>query len=443
MLLILASGLGLPQTQTLIIRVKSTGIGLDMDIKKTKPSPKGLSRNQLFLLLAVVLVALVIIAYQRGSDVSVSHEDILLADVQRGDVDITVNGFGILKSNKRQLITAQSPAIVKEIILKAGAIVESGSVIVELENPDINQLVENAQQELSKAKANYRKLLLNNQRELLTEQAAIADTKTQLEAATLKRAARETLVKDGVVSKLDFIESQLLERQLENQLKITTQRMEQLLKVHAEALNIQQEESNLYKTNLITAQKKLDDLSIKAAFSGVLQRMDLELGQSIGAGSEVALIGSTDDLIALINVAQSSAQQLNLKQKVLIDTYQQVITGHIVRINPVVFENTVEIEVVFDTEQPANVRPEQSISAEVIIESLTNILYVQRPAKVKAKSKQFVYKLKQNKSEAELSAIRFGKLANRSIEIVDGAQAGDTLIISDLSDLDATHISIN
>ncbi|KXI26816.1 efflux RND transporter periplasmic adaptor subunit [Paraglaciecola hydrolytica] len=414
-----------------------------MDIKKTKPSSKGIARNQLFLLLAVVLLVLVIIAYQRGSAVSVSHEDILLADVQRGDVDITVNGFGILKSNKRQLITAQSPAIVKEIILKAGAIVESGSVIVQLENPDINQLVENAEQELSKAKANYRKLLLNNQRELLTEQAAIADIKTQLEAATLKRAARETLVKDGVVSKLDFIESQLLERQLENQLKISSQRMEQLLKVHAEALNIQQEESNLYQSNLITAQKKLDDLSIKAAFAGVLQRMDLELGQSIAAGSEVALIGSTDDLIAMINVAQSSAQQLSLKQKVRIDTYQQVITGHIVRINPVVFENTVEIEVVFDAEQPANVRPEQSISAEIIIESLSNILYVQRPAKVQAASKQFVYKLNQNKSEAELSAIGFGKQANRSIEIIEGAQAGDTLIISDLSNLDATHISIN
>lgn len=414
-----------------------------MDIKKNKPSGKGISGNQQLLLIGGALLILCVTAYQRGTDVSVSHEDILLADVQRGDVDITVNGFGILKSNKRQLITAQSPAIVKEIILKAGAVVENGSVIVLLENPEIDQLVENAQQDLIKAKANYRKLLLNNQRELLTEQASVADTKTQLEAATLKRSARETLVKDGVVSKLDFIESQLLEKQLANQLKTTIQRMEQLLQVHQEALNIQQEEINLYTSNLITAQRKLDDLTIKANFAGILQRMDLELGQSISAGSEVALIGSTDDLIALINVAQSSAQQLNLQQKVLIDTHQQIVSGHIVRINPVVVENTVEVEVVFDAEQPANVRPEQNISADIIIESLKDVLFVQRPSNGKESSKQLIYKLNQNQSEATLTAISFGKQANRFIEVIDGAREGETLITSDLSDLDATHISIN
>ena len=414
-----------------------------MDIKKNKSPVKSISRFQQQLIIFFLLVVVCIIAYQRGSAVSVSHEELLLADVQRGDLDITVNGFGILKSNKRQLITAQSSAIVKEILLKAGAAVVRGSVIVRLENPEINQHVEKAKQELVKAKANYRKLLINNQRELLTEQASVVDTKVQLEVAILKRSARETLVKDGVVSKLDFIESQLLEKQLTNQLTITAQRIEQLRQVHEEELNIQQEEINIYKSNFITAQRKLDDLTIKSDFAGVLQRMDLELGQSIVSGSEVALIGSTDDLIALIKVAQSSAQQLNLQQKVLIDTHQQIVAGHIVRINPVVFENTVEVEVVFDGEQPVNVRPEQNVSAQIIIESLQDFIYVQRPAIAKASSKQFVYKLNQNHSEATLSAVSFGKQANSFIEITGGAKVGDTLIISDLSHLDATVISIN
>ena len=93
-----------------------------------------------------------------------SRNDILIELVEQGDLEVVTEG-GILSSNKQQLISMLTQATVKEIVLKPGAHVTPDSVIVRLDNPELLQQMENAQQELAPIKANLRQLILNNERE--------------------------------------------------------------------------------------------------------------------------------------------------------------------------------------------------------------------------------------------------------------------------------------
>ena len=74
----------------------------------------------------------------------------VIETVQQGDLDVVVDGYGKLISNKQLLISAFTSARVKEIILKPGALVEKGSVIVRLENPELQQQVDEEQQQVIK-----------------------------------------------------------------------------------------------------------------------------------------------------------------------------------------------------------------------------------------------------------------------------------------------------
>jgi multidrug efflux pump subunit AcrA (membrane-fusion protein) len=280
-------------------------------IKKQKRSSRIFgNKYRLAATMVVLVIALLIWALQTAGSVSVSRNDILIERVQQGDLEVVTEGFGFLSSNKQQLITALTQATVKEIILKPGAHVTTDSVIVRLENPELLQQVENAQQELAQIRANLRQLVLNNQREILNESADLAEMTALYETALLNREAEEKLVGRGIVSRLTYQQSVLNEQQLAKRITIYQQRFEQLKLVQKESVNVQQERIKQQQGQLKIRQSRLDGLTVKAGFSGVLQRLSVELGQSLAAGQEIALLGSVTDLIALIRVLKAKRSKL-------------------------------------------------------------------------------------------------------------------------------------
>ena len=97
------------------------------------------------------------------SNVSVMRDEIIVATVKKGDLDVSIEGYGTLQSNKLQLLTSLTRATVKEIVLKPGAIVNKESIIVRMENPELLQQVNNEIQQLAQSKANLRQLKINQQ----------------------------------------------------------------------------------------------------------------------------------------------------------------------------------------------------------------------------------------------------------------------------------------
>lgn len=406
-----------------------------MDVVKQKKSANLKSKWQMVLAVAAVVVVFAMVTSQANGSVSVQRNALLFATVQQGDLDVVVDGYGVLTSDKQQLITSFSAATVKEIVLKPGAEVKANSIIVLLENPELEQQVENAEQELTQLKANLRQLKLNNQREKLNEAANLAEIKAQLETAELTRKAEEQLAAKGIVSDLNFQQTLLNERQLQQRIKILTERNEQLSLVHAESVNIQHERIKQQEGRLQIAQSRLDKLTVRAGFDGVLQRLSVELGQSLSAGSEVALIGSVTDLIALIRVPQGQVQQVKIGQKAVIDTRRDKIEGVVSRIDPIVADNTVEVEIALPENLPTSARPQSSVDGLIIADSLSDVLYLKRPAGTKSNQEMNLYQVQSDNQYAKLNQLQFGVQAGQFMQIRSGAKAGDQFIISDLSSL--------
>ncbi|MEP7705912.1 HlyD family efflux transporter periplasmic adaptor subunit [Paraglaciecola sp. 25GB23A] len=415
-----------------------------MDVVKTKKnsalawrSPKVLAIG-----LGVLILLLILWALKSGGALSVERSSLLIESVQQGELEVVIEGYGSLISNKQQLITTLSSATVKEIVLKPGAQVKANSVIVRLENPELDQQVENAEQELIQAQANLRQLKLNNQRETLTESASLAEITARFETAELKRIAEEKLVAMGIVSQLTFQQTVLDEKQYRQRIAILKQRNEQLTLVHEESVNIELERVKQQQGRLNIAQSRLEKLTIRAGFDGVLQRLSVELGQSLSPGQEVALIGSVTDLIALIRVPQSQAQLVSIGKSAIIDTRRDKIEGRVSRIEPIVDNNTVEIEIALPASLPASARPQLSVDGVIIADTLKNVTYIKRPAGAKADSAVALYRM-DTEQNASLQELRFGVQAGQYMQIISGAVAGEKFIISDLSNLQSTSQSLS
>jgi multidrug efflux pump subunit AcrA (membrane-fusion protein) len=414
-----------------------------MDVSKVKPKQSKLKSMPLISMsLICLLIGIVWYVNSYASVKSLKRNDMLFGTVKHGDLSVEIEGYGALRSDKQLLITSLTRATVQEIILKPGALVKPDSIIVQLANPELQQQFDSASQELSQRKANLRQLKLNQQREILNESASYAEMEARYETAKVKLDALAGLVKSGIVSTLDYKESLVEEAQLKKRLGIHKQRSAALTLVNQEAISIQLDQIKQQEGQLRIAQNRLDRLSVKAGFSGVLQRLSVELGQSLAAGQEIALIGSVKDLIALVRVSQSKAQQIFIGQQAIIDTRRDIIMGSVSRIDPVVVENTVEIEIALPSKLPKSARPQLSVDATIITDTLTDVTYMERPVNAQENSQMSLYKLDESTGYAVKVDIKFGREAGRYIEVIEGGKVNDIFIVSDLSHLKNLKLEI-
>jgi HlyD family secretion protein len=381
------------------------------------------------------LILIVVFIMQSTEEYKVERNKLLFGVVQRGDLQVSVDGYGILRSQKQTLLTTLSAATVQEVILRPGAPVEEGSIIMQLSNPELLQEVETAAMGLEQEKANLRRIELSNQREMLTEESTLGEINAEVQSLTLRREAEEGLAAKGVIPQLTFKTTLLMQTHAQQRLKFQEQRISQLKSVAHEATLIQQQQINQVDARYQNIKQRADRLTVKAGMKGVLQRLPVTLGQSVAAGQELALIGSDKDLLALIRVTQSKAELLRVGQAAEINTRRETVAGLVTRITPEVHDGTIEVEIVFKDGVPTSARPELNVDARIFVSTLKDSLYVERPVNVLSNSKNSVFKIEGDNKLAEREQVDFGEDAGRFIQILNGAKEKDNFILSDLTNL--------
>ena len=363
--------------------------------------------------------------------------------MKRGDLQVTVDGYGVLRSDKQKLISALSAATVEEVVLKPGAVVKADDVILRLSDPELLQDIEAASMATSQERANLRRQQLTNQREYLTEEGRFAELNANYQVVALRHTAEEAMAKKGIVSQLSFQTTVLQKAQLAEQVALQKSRLKQLQLVNQEAVTISQEQLNQAISRESQLRQRLDRLTVRAGIAGVLQRLPVELGQSVTAGQELALVGSTADLVALVRVSQSKAEQIQPGQKARINTRREQADAIVSRVTPQVVEGTIEVELQFTEAVPTSARPELNIDAQIFTAALSDTLYVERPVNLQSHSAGSLFKLSADGQNLTATSLQFGEEAGRFLQIQQGAAVGEQLVLSDMTtyrDADSIHL---
>ena len=98
-------------------------------------------------------------------------------------------------------------------------------------------------------------------------------------------------------------------------------------------------------------------LTVLSGINGIVQAMDLEIGQRLQPGGEIGRIAQQDFLYAELKVQARQASKIVQGQKALIDTRNGEVEGKVRRIEPAVNEGTVIVDVDLTSELPAGARP--------------------------------------------------------------------------------------
>ncbi|WP_101757779.1 efflux RND transporter periplasmic adaptor subunit [Oceanicoccus sp. KOV_DT_Chl] len=401
---------------------------------RARQQPLNGKLSPLVIISSVVIIAIVVslIMLDFGSP-RIDRDDLQTDTVQQGDLTIQVNGNGVLLPKDIEWIASRVEGRVAAIHKRAGDIVAAGELLIELNNPALVTAAEEALSALEGAKAEKLSYSVDLENQLLNQKSISLQAKFAYESAKLKLDAETQLrKKSNIIADIDYQRTQLEVKQLLARYSIEQERLQKSQTNTAAQLAAKDAYIKQLSKALDRSNDKVSALAITASISGVLQSMNLEIGQRLLPGNEIAKVAQQDQLYAELKILARQATNIVLGQDVIIDTRNGTTTGHVSRIDPAVTQGSVIIDVTLNGELPKGARPELQVEGIITTAILRNILYVGKPSYSKTDSQISVYKIEGD--YAQRLFIQTGQASMNNIQIISGLKAGDEIILSDSSD---------
>ena len=406
-----------------------------MDIARPDLARKKRLRRGVYMAVAALVVVLIGFGVSRLQPAAprVDRDTVYLDTVQRGPMVRQVRGTGTLVPEELRWIPATTEGTVERIVIRPGADVVPSTVVLELSNPELEQTALEAELNLRAAQARFSNRRVELESQLLTQRSQLATVESEFLQATLQAEADEQLAAGGLVSSIQLRQSQSQARALATRQELERER----LQIAQDAVEVQMavEESDVdrFRTLWRLRLDQVDDLQVRAGMTGVLQQVPLEEGQRVTAGTNLARVGDPSLLKAELRIAETQAKDIQIGQSALIDTRNGVIPGHVVRIDPAVENGTVTIDVTLDGELPRGARPDLTVDGTIELERLDEVIFVGRPVFGQEESVVSLFTLDAEGDGATRTRVSLGRASVNTIEILDGLQPGDRVILSDMS----------
>jgi len=359
--------------------------------------------------------------------------------VKRGAFLRQVRGPGSLvpREDRIRLIPAETEATVVRIRVLPGAHVEPDTVLMDLVDPELQQQLLDAQLQFQAAKADYKNAQARLQSDLMTQRAGAATVGADQKQSQLQAQTDKNLYDLGVISGLTYSASRGKADELNERNDLEKQRLDLNQKAIATELAVQQTKVQQAEAVLALRQKQQDALSVRAGISGVLSELPRQVGERVVIGATLAKVVQPDQLKAALKIPETQARDIQIGQPAEIDTHNGLISGKVARIDPAVQEGTVTVDVELLGGLPQGARPDLSVDGTIDLDRMADVLYVGRPAFGNENSTISLFRLAPDGKNATRVPVKVGRASVNSIQIIEGLQVGDKVILSDMSRWDS------
>jgi HlyD family secretion protein len=236
------------------------------------------------------------------------------------------------QATTRPLTSANVPARVIAVVaevadgIEAGQPVRTGQLLVRLESDDYQRQLEIAQRNVAEAEAQLSQLEIENR--TLTNRRSLRAADVAILQNDLKRAealkAKDATTRSEVdASRRSLINAQILLVQVDQSLQLIPPRTRRL---QAMASRLKATES--------LAQLSVDWCRIVSPIDGVLQEVDVEVGESLTSGQRVARVVQLDRIEIPVQLPASASVELSVGASVLVQSATAHWAATVTRIAP-------------------------------------------------------------------------------------------------------------
>lgn len=385
------------------------------------------------------LIATVALTQLKPAIPAVERSTLIIDSVRRGDMVREVRGPGSLVPEQIRWISAVTSARVERIVAQPGQTVEPNTVLLEMSNPDVQIQALQAQQALNEAQSRLVDLRVQLEGSRLSQEGVVASARTANVSAAQERTAADTLLAGRLISRFEYNNKKALAEESSTRLSVEEKRLQIMTRNVGAQLAVQEHQIERLRAIAAFQDSRVQSLVVRAGEHGVLQELSLEPGQWVNGGTPIAKVVQPGRLKAVLRIGETQAKDVGLGQTVSVDTRNGIVAGHVSRMDPAAQGGTVTIDVSLDGPLPNGARPDLSVDGTVQLERLANVVFTGRPSIGEENSMITLFRLDPDGKSATRVGVRLGRVSANAVQIMQGLEPGDKVILSDLSLPDNTE----
>jgi HlyD family secretion protein len=399
-------------------------------------------RRVLYLTLTFGAIGCVTVALSKlqPAPPSVESGTVVSGEVKRGELVRNVRGNGALVPEEIRSIQAAVNGRIEKRNVKLGDTVKEDTVLIEMSNPELERDALDAQTQLVAAEAELANQRVQLRSQYLSQKAQAANVRADYTRAKMISETDFALYNDGVGSERTYKLSKSTADELSERAQIEQERLEIGPDSMKAQIAVYEARVRQFKALYDLRSKQLDALKVRAGLSGVVQDLAVQIGQQVGVAANLARVADPSRLKAEIRIPETQTRDITFGQRVEIDLRNLgFIQGRVMRIAPAPIQGSLTIDVALDGELPKGARPDMTVDGTIEIERLKDVLYVQRPTSGQEQSTITLFKYVGSGREAVRAQVKLGRSSVTDIEILEGLNVGDRVILSDMSQFDAVN----
>ncbi|MDX9975314.1 MAG: efflux RND transporter periplasmic adaptor subunit [FCB group bacterium] len=425
---------------------------LRIDKKHKQPRRRRAWRS--WAILVLIAAAVGALAYARmNAPISVKTTQIEKENVAPGQGPALVTASGYVVPRRKVEVSSKIVGRVVEATVARGDLVQSGDVLLKIEDADYVARVRSAEAAVAALRARVAELRAGSRpQEIAAANAAVASSEATLNNAELDLKRLEGLLRQGIVSSKDVDQARAARDVA--QAKVNSDRSTaQLVQIGPRREVIEAAEAELRQAEAVleVAKTELDYTIIRAPISGTILEKLAEEGELVtnanfggtrGAKSSVVSMADLRDLQVEVDVNEVELSKIKPGQQAEIrldSNPERVYAGQVDEISPQADrqKGSVQVKVrILDPDETMTTEVNARVTflgdAVAVVEAKSR-LWIPKSAAVEGDNGSVVYVLSEGKAVAK--PVTLGTEGEKGVEVVEGLDGSETLITSPLDQI--------
>jgi HlyD family secretion protein len=394
--------------------------------------------------IALLLVTLVILIVWRWKSSAGEEEaevtptvSVKVVKAEKGNIAAQVSAVGTIWPREKADVSAKISAQIKSMPLLKNRVVKAGEVIAVLESKDLQAQRAEAVAALNEARANERSLVTGTIPKTNAEdQKALLDARARVNNARATYQRRVALIEKGGISKKDLEASQLELTTAEDELRL----QEQTIRLRAISLNPNDRALSSARTaqaqqRVATLDAQLSYATIRSPITGIVTDQFQYEGEFASAGGKLVTVADTSSVIVKAPFSDTAVAQLKTGDAASVvptDSSAEEMKGQITLLSRSTdaTSRTVEVWVTLGNDA-GKLRANGAAEVTVFANSKDDAIVVPASAVTLEASNagEGTVMVVDQQNVAHEVKVTIGIRTNDSIEIIEGLQGGETVVI--------------
>lgn len=390
-----------------------------------KQHRKGLLISGGVLLLLALIVPATLRSLSAGA--SVSRERLSIATVERGDFTRDIAAEGRVIAAVSPTLYAPAPGSV-HFTVQAGGKVAKDQVIGSVDSPELTNKLAQERANLEGMQVDYARAQLDARQQSLVADQTVAQAQIDRQTAYTEQERTKKAFELGVTPEIEVLRTQAALQKADIALKRADtdhELQKQGRRFDVEAKRLARDRQQLLVDDL---QRQVDLLTLRSPVAGQVGQLMVTDRSTVA--KDAALL-SVVDLTALeveMKVPESFARDLAVGMPATIGGNGSQWQGELSAVAPEVVNGEVVTRVRFVGDAPQGLRQSQRLSVRVVLDERKNVVMVARGPFLDLGRGTTAYVV--NGDFADKRAIRAGAASVDKVEILEGLQPGEQIVIS-------------